>query len=284
MPQRPRDKAAASPAGESMIAFESRGHRLRGVLHRAAGDLGVLIVPGQPQTRVGSHRMFVQLARELASAGHPVLRYDLAGYGDSDGPAAAYDATPGDVVEAVAALRLAAPQVRRVVLWGLCDGATAAALASPGIAPLAGLVLVNPWVHDESLRAKAIVGGHYRGRLGSAAFWRRLLSGGVRVVPALREAASHLRRALAPRNPPQGSPADRLLRALQRTATPACLVLSGQDLTAGEMSSLLSSDAQWRRMETRLQVQRLAQADHTMSDSADLQRMIEATRLFVHAR
>ena len=272
----------ADAAGERMASFESGGRLLRGVVHPAAGSVGVIVVPGQPQTRVGSHRMFVQLARALARAGYPVLRYDLAGYGDSDGEPGAHDANPEDVAAAAAALRRAMPGAARVVAWGLCDGATAAALASGRLPQLAGLVLVNPWVHDESLRAQAIVGSHYRGRLVSGAFWRRLLSGQVPVTSALREAAGHLRRAHAARGTvSHGSPAERLLQALRRTPAPACMVLSGKDLTAGEMQALLVGDKRWRELGARLQIERLPEADHTLSDSAQLQRLIDASLAFV---
>lgn len=270
-----------SGADERSVTIDAPSGVLRGIVHAGADSIGVVIVPGQPQTRVGSHRMFVQLARALAAAGYPALRYDLAGYGDSDGIRSAYDATPADVAAAVAALRAEAPQVDRVVLWGLCDGATAAALASGDIAQLAGLVLANPWVHDESLRARTLVDDHYRGRIASAAFWRRLLTGGVRIGPAIIEAAGHLRRALAPRGTTPDTPAERLLRVLQTGRVSVVLLLSGQDLTAGEMNALLSSDERWKRLADRLSIEPLPQADHTMSRSADLRCAITSTTAFL---
>lgn len=273
--------ASLDAAAERAVSFDAPSDVLRGIVHAGAGSIGVVIVPGQPQTRVGSHRMFVQLARALAAAGYPTLRYDLAGYGDSDGIRSAYDATPADVAAAVAALRAEAPQVQRVVLWGLCDGATAAALASDDISQLAGLVLANPWVHDESLRARALVDDHYRGRIASAAFWRRLLTGGVRIGPAIVEAAGHMRRALAPRRTTPDTPAERLLRVLQTSRASVALLLSGQDLTAGEMNALLASDERWARVAGRLSIEPLPQADHTMSRSDDLRRAVAATIAFL---
>ncbi len=47
--------------------------------------LGVLIVVGGPQYRVGSHRQFVLLARALAARGFAAMRFDCTGMGDSDG-------------------------------------------------------------------------------------------------------------------------------------------------------------------------------------------------------
>ena len=267
---------------ERALTFSAPSGTLRGIVHGGARNIGVVIVPGQPQTRVGSHRMFVQLARALAAAGYPTLRYDLAGYGDSDGIRSSYDATPADVAAAAAALRTTSLHVDRVVLWGLCDGATAAALAACDIAQSTGLVLANPWVHDESLRARTLVDDHYRGRLVSATFWRRLVTGGVRIGPAIVEAVGHVRRALAPRERVRGSPADRLLHTLEAGQAPVMLLLSGQDLTAGEMNALLVSNERWKRLAaSRLSIERLPQADHTMSRTEDLRHAITSTLAFL---
>ena len=67
---------AASPGSESAIAFACAGERLLGIVTRPqqAATTGVVIVVGGPQYRVGSHRQFVLLARDLAEAGYAVLR------------------------------------------------------------------------------------------------------------------------------------------------------------------------------------------------------------------
>ena len=58
-------------------------------------NTGVVIVVGGAQYRVGSHRQFVQMARLLAAAGYPVLRFDFPGMGDSPGaPVAFEDSAP----------------------------------------------------------------------------------------------------------------------------------------------------------------------------------------------
>ncbi|MEQ8659382.1 MAG: hydrolase 1, exosortase A system-associated, partial [Gammaproteobacteria bacterium] len=68
----------SSPDEEQAIAFAIDGDTAVGVLHAAAGAsaTGVVVIVGGPQTRVGSHRQFVLLARRLAAAGYPVLRFD----------------------------------------------------------------------------------------------------------------------------------------------------------------------------------------------------------------
>ena len=74
----------AGPVEYNMLPFEQplliecAGEQLVGIISRppvaAPAALGVVIVVGGPQYRAGSHRMFVELARALATAGHAVLR------------------------------------------------------------------------------------------------------------------------------------------------------------------------------------------------------------------
>jgi alpha-beta hydrolase superfamily lysophospholipase len=73
---------------EYPLRFDRAGVPLVGIVHPAgkpAGDIGVVVVVGGPQYRVGSHRQFVLLARDLAAAGIPTLRFDTRGMGDSGG-------------------------------------------------------------------------------------------------------------------------------------------------------------------------------------------------------
>ena len=75
---------------EQGVVFDSAGQRLVGILALpdAPADSAVLITVGGPQYRVGSHRQFTLLARELAAQGIASLRFDYTGMGDAQ-------ATPG---------------------------------------------------------------------------------------------------------------------------------------------------------------------------------------------
>ena len=77
---------------------------------------------GGPQYRVGSHRQFVLLARDLAADGFPVFRFDYRGMGDSEGEFRGFEHVEDDIAAAVEAFRSASPGLREIVLWGLCDG------------------------------------------------------------------------------------------------------------------------------------------------------------------
>ena len=103
---------------------------LVGVLSLPAvpASTGVVIVVGGPQYRVGSHRQFVSLARSLAAAGFAVLRFDYQGMGDSSGNAANFLIASPSIRAAINSLQSRAPEVEKIVLWGLCDAASAALL------------------------------------------------------------------------------------------------------------------------------------------------------------
>ncbi|MGZ5200780.1 MAG: hydrolase 1, exosortase A system-associated, partial [Telluria sp.] len=84
---------------ERALAFPCGGDWLYGVasLPAQAGACGVLIVVGGPQYRAGSHRQFTLLARSLADAGIPAMRFDYRGMGDSDGGVRSFESVDEDI-------------------------------------------------------------------------------------------------------------------------------------------------------------------------------------------
>ncbi len=164
---------------EEPFLFDCEGERLVGIVAHADGgaDIGVLIVVGGPQYRIGSHRQFVLLARALASAGFPAMRFDCRGMGDGTGEMRDFEAIGPDIAAAVAAFAERVPRLRRIVLWGLCDAASAALFSASGDPRIAGLVLLNPWVRTEQGIARTYLRHYYLRRLFDGAAWRRILRG-----------------------------------------------------------------------------------------------------------
>src|SRR5450830_2034009 len=113
---------------ERSLSFTCDGAQLFGIASIPAvpAARGVLIVVGGPQYRAGSHRQFALLARSLAARGIPALRFDYRGMGDSSGAARDFNDVDADLRAAVDEFCARVPSLREVVIWGLCDAASAA--------------------------------------------------------------------------------------------------------------------------------------------------------------
>ncbi len=263
---------AETPLDESLVEIGAQPGLL-GVLARPASNaalrqrIAVVIVVGGPQTRVGSHRQFVLLARALAAAGYPCLRFDYTGMGDSPGPLPNFEAAGGDIRLACDALLDAEPGCRRIALWGLCDGATAALFHAMSDARVSAVIAANPWARSDATRSAALVQTHYRSRLRSAEFWKKLASGRIDVFGAAREAVGHAWRSRARNDaPPPESLPERLAGALTDIDADLRLQLSGNDLTAAEFELAMKAARVFERSPAT--VLRLDGADHTFSDPA----------------
>lgn len=279
-----RDSSQQQLAGHSVrelpLRFRSAAEdgeaqaRMVGILSlpAAPGPRGILIVTGGPQYRVGSHRQFVLLARALAAQGWPVLRFDLRGMGDSEGSARDYRAAGPDIAGALAQFFDAVPALHEVALWGLCDGATAAACHAQRDARVYALILLNPWVRSSAGLARATLRHYYLPRLLQGAFWRKLASGDVRMgasLASLRQVAAATQ-GQAQEAQEDDAPAPAVLRALTQFQGKVLLILSGDDLGAREWQALLDSDAAWRAVAARAQwtQAQIDGANHTFASAA----------------
>lgn len=257
-------------AGETALVFECAGSRLVGILHRARGRSrapGVLVVVGGPQYRVGSHRQFTLVARQLATSGFPVLRFDYRGMGDSDGAPRSFESVAEDVDAAIAAfLASAGEAVDGIVLFGLCDAASAAMMHGARHPKVRAMILANPWVHSESGEARAYVRHYYGRRLLQLTFWRKLFAGEMRIRESLRDFARKFA-ASRERHAESGDFVAAMREGLARFHGPVLLFLSGRDLTAREFDQLCVNDPKWRSAlrDPRIELVRLPGADHTFS-------------------
>ncbi|MGK5080809.1 hydrolase 1, exosortase A system-associated [Janthinobacterium sp. HLX7-2] len=274
-----RDKVELQPVRQLALRFRSaaKDHeaqaRMVGILSLPAvpAPRGVLIVTGGPQYRAGSHRQFTLLAGALAAQGLPVLRFDLRGMGDSEGAPRGYRATGPDIAGALAQFFDAVPSLREVVLWGLCDGATAAACHAPRDARISALILLNPWVRSSAGLARATLLHYYLPRLLQGGFWRKLAGGSVQLgasLASLRQVAAATRNAVAAAE--DEAPAPALLQALTQFQGKVLLILSGDDLGARECRALLDGDAAWRAVTARAQWTQahIDGANHTFASAA----------------
>ena len=268
---------------ERTLSFLCNDCQLYGImsLPRQARDRGVLIVVGGPQYRAGSHRQFTLLARHLASQGIPSLRFDYRGMGDSEGDMRSFEDIQEDLKSAIDCFFEQVPTLKEIVIWGLCDGASAATFYAGHDARVRGLILVNPWVRTHEGEAKAYLKHYYTARIFSPEFRKKILTGefeygaAIRSVLKMMEGALPGKRKAASNNKGSGQAAsnapvslpDRVFAGLEGFKGRTLLIMSGDDLTAKEFSDLASSSAPWRRLMRSKNIQRmdLPAANHTFS-------------------
>lgn len=257
---------------ESALRFTCAHEHLFGILARPDeyGDLGVVIVVGGPQTRVGSHRQFVLLSRALAVAGYPILRFDVRGMGDSSGTQRDFEHITPDIGAAIDALQAACPTVTRIMLWGLCDAASAALLYCDDTRDprIAGLCLLNPWVRSDASLARTQVKHYYGQRLLRKEFWAKLLSGRLNIVQSVTELLRKLDQARSTSVPQtQLSFQERMAHGMKEFPGKVQLILSGDDYTAKEFLEYTTRSEHWHGLLDRPSLTRvdIAGADHTFS-------------------
>lgn len=258
---------------ESVLGFSCKGEPLVGILAEPVGatsELGVVIVVGGPQYRAGSHRQFTLLARHLAAHGHATLRFDYRSMGDSPGETRDFLAAQDDIEAAIQALMNARPAVRKIALWGLCDGASAILmyLEATRDPRVEGVALLNPWVRSAATLARTHVKHYYWNRLRDKGFWSKLLRGGVGLT-AVRTLGQNLKLAGSRRQASGPSRfQDRMADGLRHFQGRTLLVLSGDDYVAREFGLHTQESPAWSGLlqDARISRHELTDADHTFSD------------------
>ena len=263
--------------------MDCMGSQLIGVLHCPADprSRGLVIVVGGPQYRVGSHRQFLLMARHLSERGTPVLRFDYRGMGDSQGDPVSFEEINPDIRAAVDALFRRFQDLTHVVIWGLCDAASAAMMYGDQDSRVSGLVLANPWARTDEGLSKTYLKNYYKTQIFDAGFWKRLFTGQVKVTQGLFDFLQNFSRVLraklpsllqrsklnAQDIPDRVSYIEKMRLGLERFKGRVLLIMSGDDLTAAEFDVCVSASSQWAALMRRSLVQRrdFPAANHTFS-------------------
>jgi exosortase A-associated hydrolase 1 len=266
------------PCDEQALSFDCESESLVGILSgaRLPASRGVLIVVGGPQYRVGSHRQFTLLARHLAERGVPTLRFDYRGMGDSEGEVRTFEHVGADIRCAIDQFFAGVRGLREVVIWGLCDAASAALFYAHQDVRVSGLVLVNPWVRTQEGVARAHLRHYYVRRLSQASLWQKVARGEFNVRAAagalgrfVLDAIGHRRSVDAIDEPSaSGTPLpDRMEEGLRKFHGRVLFILSGNDLTAQEFKDAVARSRGWRRLLAGDRVTRhdLRAANHTFA-------------------
>jgi exosortase A-associated hydrolase 1 len=288
---------------EKPVQFALDDKRLYGILHLPASEQEivkiVLMVIGGPQTRVGSHRLYVQLARMLCDEGVAVMRFDYEGMGDSEGEYVGFEFAGPSLRAAIDFLFNSLPSLQETIIWSLCDGATASAIYAPKDRErITAMILCNPYVHTEQGQAKTILKHYYIRRAFEKEFWQKVFSFRFDVGESFRSFRSMLQKTLARTNGEtthddgqRHEPLpDRVIGGLCAFSRPVRVLLSTNDLTAMEFRDLVQNRSEVPPLlrKKTLTLQFVEGADHTFSNREAkrlvLARTLAALREFENVR
>ena len=269
---------------EKAVTFQVEQKQCLGILHAPtqAISTGVVIVVGGPQYRVGSHRQFVQLSRSLALQNIASFRFDYRGMGDSFGEKQSFEDICDDIKHAIDVFLKEQTEIKNVVIWGLCDAASAALMYADKDKRVNGLVLLNPWLRNEQAMAQTMVKFYYLRRLLSRRFWKKLITGKVNVGGSIADVSGFVKDSMNEKSATEHSYQQRMELGVQRYSGKTCLILSGVDLTAKEFEQQTHKHAGWRNLRSDTnEIHRIRHADHTFSSAAFKQQVEQITAQFV---
>jgi exosortase A-associated hydrolase 1 len=254
-----------------IVHFECEGCKLSATLDDGDEAVGLFIVSGGNEIRVGAHRGMARLARDVAIEGFPVFRFDRRGIGDSDGDNSGFVTSRSDIISALDIFRTESPNITRVVAFGNCDAATALWLHQP--LPVDAMVLANPWLVEASadMPAPATARAYYAQRLRDPRAWAGLVKGTVnlgKMFGSLRTAAH--RNAISPL-------AARVAESLVRFPVTTEILIAKRDGTAAAFM------AQWRsalfqKLRPAIPVASFDSASHSFAGDEDYS-LLKATIL-----
>lgn len=238
-----------------------------------ASGLGVVVLGGGAQNRVGAHRQFVLLARSWAAQGHAVLRFDWPGLGDATGQVQPFEQLAEHTEWALNLLRTHRPGLQGLVLLGLCDGASVALMhqALPQASTVDGVCLINPWLRSTHSLARTHLKHHYLQRWRQPDFWQKVVRGQVG-WPQLRDLTLNVLHAS--RSCPEAASSDhsppfqeRMRQGWHRFQGPRLVLISEHDTTGQEFESSVRQHPAWQlKAPANPPIwHALAQADHTCS-------------------
>lgn len=272
---------------ELPVVFTCQNENLVGIVHAPKNPTtGLVLVSGGDQYRVGSHRLFVELARVLADEGVAVMRFDHRGVGDTYAPYQGFENLHEDINAAVKEMRQRCPTIERLVLGGLCDGASATLISADRIDGVDELALINPWVHTSDLEARTRLLNYYGARLRSRDFWKKLIRGQVQISESWGSLMGYTKMFFQSVFSVGGKVSGgldyvkRMHTGAKKFNGKVFVLLSGQDLVAQQFQQLATIDKGWKDVleQANVRIVKLPAADHTFS-TIDERRKFEQAML-----
>jgi alpha-beta hydrolase superfamily lysophospholipase len=184
---------ASGHVREQAVTFD--GNQMFGIItepeHPAPDTPAFVLLNTGGDHHVGPHCLYAPFARQLASQGVRVFRFDISGLGDTPSRTGAQDnsiyanTALGDIRAAVDYVRTKCGS-QRVILGGMCSGAYYSIHAAHEGLNLDGVIAINPqlyWHQGDPLDVNPFWNAQETRRIGNALlskrYWGRLIRGDV---------------------------------------------------------------------------------------------------------
>jgi pimeloyl-ACP methyl ester carboxylesterase len=279
------------PAIREQVLLLGKQRSMVGVLSTNASDSdgtdrpAVVILNSGIIHRVGANRVHVVLARSLADKWYTVLRFDLSGIGDSEprrDALAPFDAAMADIGEVLDYLEQT-KGIRRVILVGLCSGASHALHYAAGDSRVVGLALLDLYLP----RTVRYVFHRYGRRFLRLASWRNIVTGRHPMWHRLRE---RLLRLPIEADPTPMFTREQIRELLEndinavtaRGVQLLCLFTGGLEEQHNYRTQMLDA-LPGARFGSLLRLEYFGDSDHTFSSSRNRARMIDLLSDWVSA-
>jgi len=257
------------PLTEEAVVFGASRSLAGIVSHPAEFDPvrpAVLLLNSGLTHRAGPYRLYVKLARKLASLGFLVLRFDFSGIGDSglrnDG-VPQNRAHPLETREAMDYVE-AAWGTRTFILMGVCRGAWVSFATARQDSRVTALVLINPDTLADNRQSP--ISTHLKttsfvaAAVGRGSTWRRVLRGPLHYRAQFSLLFSYLRSPLKHRA--RSAEADRVaarLGALISGGATVLLIMSEDDPSHDYMAAVLERS---RGLAKQVTIETIRERDH----------------------
>jgi alpha/beta superfamily hydrolase len=254
-----REKIAVFGEKRSLIGIVSEPEPAA----RASGQPAVVLLNSGLLHRVGPNRLYVKIARQLASAGFTVMRFDLSGLGDSQ---RAHNLPPevSAIQDAKHAMSFVSETrgARSFFLMGICAGADNAFQTARSDPRVAGIVMIDGFAFPTA----GYTFKSYLDLLLKPRSWQRLISGKSDIWRLLKEKLTASSSGDADYAEPLWPvPDDEQVSTLLRKGVEVCLIYSSngeahynyEKTLARKMRSLIENN--------RLQVEVIKDSDHLFS-------------------
>jgi alpha-beta hydrolase superfamily lysophospholipase len=294
---------------ETPVAFGSDGE-LFGVLSQPAAGArpeqagtAVLMLNVGGNYRVGPNRVYVKLARELASTGYRVLRMDVAGIGDSrieEG----FSSESMYRSDAVADVRAAIDAMhqrgfKRIFLLGICSGAYLAFQTALHDTRVNGQLIINarllewdsekngPWQSSMQQYYKST--RYYKQKLLSGEVYARVLRGEVDVIGIAKRfvdlglaRVKRMTDRMLGRAPQEGVLAK--MKHLCGRGVRTLVAMSEEDDGLDYIEFHLGSRGSRMRGHENFRMELIREADHTFSTVVSQRALLGAVREYLEAQ